>query len=93
MSQLLTEDELDERLREIFTAYNTNRDSYVAVRMGLDLIESQKRAHASKVVGDDIPHDPKCKEYSNSQQIDKFCICFARQQNMLIRVQRERNSV
>lgn len=59
----------------------------------LNLIQSQKIAHADMVIGEDEMHTKKCKEYSNSQQIDKFCICNARQNNALRSEQRGRNKV
>jgi len=93
MTNLLNEQEL----RDSITALRKDRDAHLYdesdyVDFVVGLIQNQKHAYANFVIGKPIAHSEKCVTYRNTQQIDdKFCICFARQQNLLINDQHERN--
>jgi len=85
MSEVLSEHELEGIVDSI--------QNNLTLDEGIDAVRNIAIAHANVVIGRDIKHSDECREYSNTQQIDKFCICLAQQQNILIVEQRQRNVI
>lgn len=84
MAELMTEKELRKELQHF--NYNENQGIDLApshVDFLVDLIESQKRAYAKKIIGKPENHTDQCTTYRKASQNGSICICNAKQRNKL----------